>query len=219
MSKAFTNANFPLDPEGRTYHVGTKLGETASRVITVGDPARADLIAALLDASPVPPVFTPSAGTPVSIVAIGMGPSMMDFFVRESVRIMRFHQHQWLRWSNAVTTDGAIMVSRNYDYFTEKTQAQDPPTSSPTLSNPTKTSPTRENQNNLIDSVLAVHPNGSTFEMEAFSLLHLAKCATETAEKAGLTNTVKAASCMMIFADRNKGSFITPETALVAIEL
>ncbi|KAJ3204237.1 hypothetical protein HDU67_009695, partial [Dinochytrium kinnereticum] len=93
MSKAFTNANFPLDAEGRTYHVGTKIGETANRVLTVGDPSRANLIAELLDASPAPTrvhskrgfltITGAFQGTPVSIVAIGMGVSMMDFFVRE----------------------------------------------------------------------------------------------------------------------------------------
>lgn len=25
--RGFSNANFPTDPEGRTYHVGTKIGE------------------------------------------------------------------------------------------------------------------------------------------------------------------------------------------------
>jgi hypothetical protein len=35
------DANFPLDGEGRTYHVGVKAGEVASRVVSVGDPRSA----------------------------------------------------------------------------------------------------------------------------------------------------------------------------------
>lgn len=43
------NANFPIDLEGRTYHVATKSGEVANRILTVGDPARATRIASLLE--------------------------------------------------------------------------------------------------------------------------------------------------------------------------
>ncbi|KAJ3199346.1 hypothetical protein HDU67_002885, partial [Dinochytrium kinnereticum] len=64
----------------------------------------------------------------------------------------------------------------------------------------------------LIENILAAHPNGSSLEMEAFTLLHLAQCATETAVKEGKKETVKAASSMMVFADRTSGKFIDPET-------
>ncbi|KAJ1528246.1 hypothetical protein HK405_002644, partial [Cladochytrium tenue] len=51
----FTDANFPLDAAGRTYHVGTRVGEVAPRVLTVGDEARAERIAAAaLDKEPAP---------------------------------------------------------------------------------------------------------------------------------------------------------------------
>jgi uridine phosphorylase len=43
------NANFPIDLEGRTYHVSTKPGEVANRILTVGDLARATRIASLLE--------------------------------------------------------------------------------------------------------------------------------------------------------------------------
>jgi uridine phosphorylase len=47
--KDFKSANFPIDGEGRTYHVATKLGETANRILTVGDPERARRLAKHLD--------------------------------------------------------------------------------------------------------------------------------------------------------------------------
>lgn len=61
--------------------------------MTVGDPSRARRIAEFLDASPEPYVLHSErgfltitgkyAGTPISIIAIGMGIGNMDFFVRE----------------------------------------------------------------------------------------------------------------------------------------
>jgi uridine phosphorylase len=47
--KDFKSANFPIDGEGRTYHVATKFGETANRILTVGDPERCLRIAEHLD--------------------------------------------------------------------------------------------------------------------------------------------------------------------------
>ena len=84
-------ANFPVDKEGRTYHVGTKPGQVANRIITVGDPHRARIVAEYLDVIHFEFLskrgFLTITGTykdiPVSIVAIGMGFAMMDFFVRE----------------------------------------------------------------------------------------------------------------------------------------
>jgi uridine phosphorylase len=99
MSHAtLTNANFPVDGEGHTYHVGVKRGEVANRIITVGDPERAIGMAAYLDGGEViqqgsykqylnykddnlfiftsPRLFTTVTGryrgTPLSIIAIGM---------------------------------------------------------------------------------------------------------------------------------------------------
>ena len=87
------NANFPMDSDNRTYHVGTRPGETANLIVTVGDPHRADILASYLDKEPVPirisskrgflTITGSFQGTRVSIVAIGMGTAMMDFFVRE----------------------------------------------------------------------------------------------------------------------------------------
>ncbi|ORZ41058.1 nucleoside phosphorylase domain-containing protein [Catenaria anguillulae PL171] len=110
MGKAkLSNANFPVDDQGHTYHVGVKPGEVANRIITVGDPARAILIATYLDGGESidannhkkylnyqsPHIFIKTSGrlfttvtgrykgVPVSIIAIGMGVPMVDFMVRE----------------------------------------------------------------------------------------------------------------------------------------
>lgn len=153
----------------------TKLGQTANRIITVGDASRAWLIAShldqakdeveftkvrnrarqfqqedlpQLDSSPtVPdseigskPLFAHCSsrgfltitgtydGVPVSIVAIGMGVAMMDFFVRE-VRMVTEGPLTIVRFGScggidvnlkagqiSIATDAAY-ISRNCDYF------------------------------------------------------------------------------------------------------
>ncbi|KAI9336293.1 nucleoside phosphorylase domain-containing protein [Obelidium mucronatum] len=135
----FTNANFPLGEDGRTYHVGTKLGETANKILTVGDSSRARLIANThFDKdTPITEVtskrgFLTLTGTyqkvPVSIVAIGMGLAMMDFFVRE-VRAVTEGPLEIIRFGScgsispeakvgmvAVAT-GSACATRNYNHF------------------------------------------------------------------------------------------------------
>lgn len=85
--------NFPMDAEGRVYHLGLKRGEVANRILLVGDPERAKLIRESLD-NPKETFhyvsnrgFTTYTGTkngkPISIMAIGMGMPMMDFAIRE----------------------------------------------------------------------------------------------------------------------------------------
>jgi uridine phosphorylase len=88
-----SDTNFPKDGEGRVYHLGVKQGEVANRVILVGDPDRAKLIASLLDDPDQTFTyfsnrgFTTYTGTyqkvPVTIMGMGMGYPMMDFAVRE----------------------------------------------------------------------------------------------------------------------------------------
>lgn len=80
--------------DGKNLHMDVGQGEIANRIITVGSVGRAEIIAAAFDKSPAlktivsPRGFTTISGyykgTYVSAVAIGMGPSMMDFFVRET---------------------------------------------------------------------------------------------------------------------------------------
>ncbi|KAF9986347.1 hypothetical protein BGZ75_001932 [Mortierella antarctica] len=145
---SMTNANFPMDAEGRTYHVGIKRGELANRVLTVGDPARAITLARSLDgvdlentpAKTIPAnLFSYAShrgfltitgtykGVPVSIVAIGMGISMMDFFVRECRAVvdgpmLMIRLGSCGSLSDATVGDicvpsGSYLVQRNYDFF------------------------------------------------------------------------------------------------------
>jgi uridine phosphorylase len=44
-----TDANFPVDGEGRTYHLGTKRGEVANRILSVGSEKRALMLAEYLE--------------------------------------------------------------------------------------------------------------------------------------------------------------------------
>ncbi|KAK3820471.1 MAG: nucleoside phosphorylase domain-containing protein [Benniella sp.] len=145
-----SNANFPMDADGRTYHVGVKRGELANRVLTVGDPARAIVLSRSLDGvdrENTPPKTIPAnlfsfashrgfltitgryKGVPVSIVAIGMGVSMMDFFVREAravvdgpmviIRLGSCGSLSEARVGDICVPSGAYVVQRNYNYFAE----------------------------------------------------------------------------------------------------
>ncbi|KAK9708722.1 hypothetical protein K7432_009467 [Basidiobolus ranarum] len=142
----FANANFPTSLDGRTYHVELKRGEAANRMITVGDPARAKRLTQFLDSEY--PVFEMSShrgfytatgrykGIPVSIVAIGMGIPMMDFFVRE-VRAVVDGPMCIIRLGSCGSLNGAkpgefmvptssVALTRNYNYFAPNSKVQKP---------------------------------------------------------------------------------------------
>ena len=88
---ATIHANFPIDEEGRTYHLGVKKGEVANRLLFVGDPRRAEILASLLDV--IDGVYQSDRGfltytgiknkVPVTIMYIGIGMPVMDIAVRE----------------------------------------------------------------------------------------------------------------------------------------
>lgn len=90
---AFQGKDLFVRPDGSAYHLGTKPGEVAPRIVTVGSRARAQLLSKLFDAPP--PIVVHSSrdmttltgtykGFEISIVAIGMGSAMMEFFCREA---------------------------------------------------------------------------------------------------------------------------------------
>ena len=98
-SRQMKNANFPLDAEGRTFHLGCRKGEISNRMLSVGDASRAQLLSQFL--KPFPngdPVFNlvssrgfsittgvvGDSNTEVSIVTTLMGLANMDFVIRES---------------------------------------------------------------------------------------------------------------------------------------
>ncbi|KAJ2339005.1 hypothetical protein GGF43_006748, partial [Coemansia sp. RSA 2618] len=148
-----TSANRPTSLDGRTYHVETKPGEMSNRIITVGDPQRASMISQHLDKV----LFTHGSHRgfvtitglykklPVSIVAIGMGTPMMDFFVRETrmvvegpLSIIRFGSCGSVcgaRTGDILVGDGAFAITRNYAYFgaEDNTEAVEPYVLSPSV--------------------------------------------------------------------------------------
>jgi len=83
----------PLAPArlpARQYHVGVAPGEVAERVLLVGDPARAEMAAAMLDRVDLTRrnreyvSFTGvRSGLPISVVATGIGPDNMEITVIE----------------------------------------------------------------------------------------------------------------------------------------
>ncbi|GAB5592288.1 hypothetical protein Unana1_07188 [Umbelopsis nana] len=145
MKETLSNANFPRDTEGRVYHLGVRHGEVANRILTVGDHARAKAIARWLDAESETgvPVFTLHShrgfltitgrykGVPVSIMAIGMGNCMMDFFVRETravttgtLAIIRFGSCGSLNprapTGTVVVPRGGYCIRKNLEYFVKE---------------------------------------------------------------------------------------------------
>ncbi|KAJ2746089.1 hypothetical protein GGI20_001641 [Coemansia sp. BCRC 34301] len=135
-SQQMDSANKPISSDGRTYHVETRPGEVANRIITVGDPQRARIMAQHLDKI----LFSHSShrgfltitglyqSLPVSIVAIGMGSSMMDFFVRETrmivqgpLSIIRFGSCGSITDTavsgDIIVADRAFAITRNYAFF------------------------------------------------------------------------------------------------------
>mmetsp|Transcript_11383 Transcript_11383/g.24464 ORF Transcript_11383/g.24464 Transcript_11383/m.24464 type:complete len:371 (-) Transcript_11383:889-2001(-) len=140
---SYTNANFPVDAEGRTYHLGTKKGEVANRVLSVGSTQRALLLSGLLEPpAPGKPLFQLTSsrgfvtitgrfrGVPVSIISTHMGMPNMDFVVRES-RAVVDGQLAILRLGTCgavqpparlgqmlVASQGSISIRRNPDAWT-----------------------------------------------------------------------------------------------------
>ncbi len=108
----------------------------ASRILTVGDPARAQRLSLLLDSVRFShhsargfSTYTGSLkGIEVSIVAIGMGTPVMDMFLREvrfittgPLTVIRFGScggiGEHTQVGQVVVANAAINVQRNFDYF------------------------------------------------------------------------------------------------------
>ncbi|EGC35231.1 hypothetical protein DICPUDRAFT_79031 [Dictyostelium purpureum] len=130
-----TNANFPVDDRGAVYHLGVAKGELSPRILTVGDSERAAKLRNELLEDAEKPVSHRGfvihngkyKGVKVSIVSIGMGPSMMDFLVREGryvvegpMAIIRYGTCGSLKdvkvGSLAVASQ-AVLIRRNPDFW------------------------------------------------------------------------------------------------------
>lgn len=131
------SANFPTMDDGRTFHLQTRIGEIANRMITVGSHKRAELFSTFLD-DPVRfesnrgfTVYTGTyKGVPVSIVAIGMGHPMMDMYLREAMwccegdfAIIRFGTcgaiRKEIRPGHICIAEDSILVTQNPDAWAE----------------------------------------------------------------------------------------------------
>jgi uridine phosphorylase len=136
-SAVYSNTNgFPMS-NGKNLHMDLGRGDLHNRVITVGSVQRAEKIASFLDTTSQK--ITSSRGfttinglfngIPVSIVSIGMGISMMDFFVRESraivdgpMAMVRFGtcggvSNEANAGKIVVASYGSGYIHRNVDYF------------------------------------------------------------------------------------------------------
>lgn len=147
MKDLVTDANFPRTLDQRVYHLGIRAGEVANRIITVGSPSRAERIAGFLDASPKPfrlatergflTITGRYQGVPLSIVSIGMGSAMADFFVREvreclsgDMVVVRLGSCGGLvdvKVGSVVVPRASIAVNRNYDFDFQTGQSTEPP--------------------------------------------------------------------------------------------
>ncbi|KAF8154900.1 nucleoside phosphorylase domain-containing protein [Crassisporium funariophilum] len=136
MKDTLTDANFPRTADLRVYHLGLCPGEVANRIITVGSPSRANVIATFLDKLPKSFVLSSERGfltitgrykgTPISIVSIGMGSPNMDFFVREirecvtgDLLIVRLGSCGGLvdvPVGTVVVPKASVAISRNFDF-------------------------------------------------------------------------------------------------------
>lgn len=126
----------------RVIHVGLASGELANRVVVVGHHSRAELLTKFLKPQePDAELFRHVSdrgfltytgqlnGTRISVVSIGMGLPMMDFFVREAravvdgpMAVVRFGTcgtlQDWVQVGTlSVASEGSVLVQRNYDHF------------------------------------------------------------------------------------------------------
>uniref|UniRef100_A0A0W0F9X7 Nucleoside phosphorylase domain-containing protein n=1 Tax=Moniliophthora roreri TaxID=221103 RepID=A0A0W0F9X7_MONRR len=132
----------------RVYHLGLRPGEVANRIVTVGSPSRARIIAKFLDETPKP--FTLESergfltitgrykGTPITVLSIGMGAPNMDFFVREvreclsgDMLVVRLGSCGCLinaPVGTVVVPKACVAVTRNVDFdFLNPEASQEPP--------------------------------------------------------------------------------------------
>jgi len=87
--------DFLLKPDGSAYHLGTKAGEVHPRIVVVETQAQAEIVAQVLDTTcDIKEVHSEREmhtysgsykNVPISVIAIGRGSPMMDFFLREAV--------------------------------------------------------------------------------------------------------------------------------------
>lgn len=145
----FQDANFPMDDQGRTYHLGTKEGEVANRILSVGSTKRAMLLSEMLEpmenSSQLLEIESDRGfltitgrldGSPISIVSTMMGMANMDFVIRECqavvngpLAIIRLGTCGALQppahlGCFLVASEGSVCVRRDPDAFVLGSQVQ-----------------------------------------------------------------------------------------------
>ncbi|KAL0479176.1 uridine phosphorylase [Acrasis kona] len=139
-SEQMKNANFPMTDEGRTYHVGTKRGEVANRIVIVGDLTRAETYAkSFFDSQDFFKHYSTRGfltctgtfkGVPVSVVGTGMGTPMIDFSIREIRALFNEDEklsfirvgtcgtpHPHILAGDVIVNDASVIIQRNPDAF------------------------------------------------------------------------------------------------------
>ncbi|KAI8049858.1 nucleoside phosphorylase domain-containing protein [Syncephalis plumigaleata] len=233
MPSDMKNANFPMDAEGHTYHVGLKRGEVCNRILTVGDPERARRLATLLDQDA--PLFEREShrgfltitgrfmGQPVSIIAIGMGMAMMDFMLRE-VRAVVDGPLCVIRIGTcgaiaSVADAGDIIVP---DGTTGQQVGREHVISGVNVTADTfyaaqgRVDPSFVDRNDQhVEQIFERYPDAVSLEMENFMLFHLACCATPLAPN---VPSIRAAAAMVAVFQRQTNASL-PKAELAKLEL
>ncbi|CAJ1349616.1 unnamed protein product [Effrenium voratum] len=126
---------------GRVLHIGLADGEIANRIVVVGHHSRAELLSGFLQPENGNGIFKLASdrgfltytgmfgGQRLSVVSIGMGLSMMDFFAREARAVVKGNMaavrlgtcgclQDWVKVGNvSVASQGSALVQRNYSHF------------------------------------------------------------------------------------------------------
>jgi len=144
-----TNAVPRSGTPGRVLHLGLTDGEIANRVVVVGHHTRAELLSQFLQPEDGKLFKLASdrgfltytgtyAGERLSVVSIGMGLAMMDFFLREAravvtgpMAVVRLGTCGCLQESvkvgNVSVADSSALVQRNYSHFDSTSPAHAAP--------------------------------------------------------------------------------------------
>lgn len=150
-------SEFPMSEDGRTYHLQTKKGEVANRIICVGDLQRAEKFSEFLDQEPKPIKIASTRGfltitgyykgVRVSIIGTGMGTPMIDFTIRENLAIIEEEKVAMIRLGTCgspavnvkagdiIVQTSAVFVRRNPDGFRKDSKEQCYTFSKPVSSN------------------------------------------------------------------------------------
>lgn len=250
-----SNANFPKDSENRVHHLGIKEGELANYIVTVGDVSRAFVIAKFLDncneVSLTPnfknehvSVITSKRnfttvtgkyrGKAVSIVAIGMGMPMMDFFVREAravvsgpMFIIRFGSCGAIGKASVgdvIVAEDSVACRRDFDvtYSISKVSKSDMELTSALTQELKKQVPVVQGRDVTADSFYSsqgrIDPmfNDNNLDLiDRLAGLNAESLQMETFQLFHLAecgNEIRAAAFAMVFADRAKNKWIDEQT-------